>query len=604
MNNPEKLLELLLELPHLYAAQLSPSGRSLAWVWNGIDPAPSVWARPPGGGVRRVSHGDDEGYLLGFIPGDRGVVYETDPGDERVSHWRRPWEGEPELIGEDHPPYYLRGGELHPERPWYFFGANYDFERGETIEPTWIWRRDLKTGEVQALARPERPGTWAPQLSPDGRWLIYDRATGQPGGNAIWLVDADGREERRLLFAGEGRKVHAAWTSAGGVNYVAETKGGRQWGLADLQGNRRLLANDDRVERPRRLSNTDLAGVIASDKARNFTILADPQSGGLRHLRPDRGNLLLLGRDAAGWVGVYSSSTRPNDVVRFDPDRLEPEAFTSLTGLEGRLPAGLLAGLVPAEDFEWASSDGLRIHGFVYRTPHRPKGTIVLIHGGPSAHAGEYLNPEVQYYLARGFNVFLPNYRGSTGYGLDFREKIKETGWGGLEQEDISSGIEALMRAGLAEPGRVGVTGTSYGGYSSWWQITHAPRELVAAAAPICGMTDLVVDYYSTRPDLRPYSEEMLGGSPEEVPERYRERSPVHYVGNIKGRLLIVQGALDPNVTPENVTAVRRALEAAGVPYELLVFEDEGHGIRKKENRRKLYRRLADFFETAFAQEK
>ncbi len=600
MNNPEKLLELLLELPHLYAAQLSLSGRTLAWVWNGVDPAPSVWARTPAGRVERMSHGEDEAFLLGFVPGEHGVVYETDPGDERTTPWARPWEGAPERIGEAHPPYFPRGAELHPERPWVFFGANYDFARGEAIEPTWIWRRDLETDELRALARPERPGTWAPQLSSDGGWLLFDRATAHPGGNAVWLVDADGREERRLLFAGDERKVQAAWTSNGKVNYVAETDGGRQWGLADLQGNLHLLADDDRVERPRRLSNTDLVGVVAADEARNFTILADPQSGHLRHLRPGRGNLLMLGRDTAGWVGVYSSSTRPSDVVRLDLDALEPEAFTSLTGLDERLPAGLLAGLVPAEDFEWTSTDGLRVHGFVYRTPHRPRGTIVLVHGGPTAHAGERVNPEVQYYLARGFHVFLPNYRGSTGYGLAFREKIKETGWGGLEQDDIRTGIEALIAAGLAEPGRVGVTGTSYGGYSSWWQITHAPPELVAAAAPICGMTDLVVDYYSTRPDLRPYSEEMLGGSPEEVPERYRERSPVHYVGDIEGRLLIVQGALDPNVTPENLATVRRALDAAGVPYEVLVFEDEGHGIRKKENRRTLYRRLADFFEAAF----
>jgi dipeptidyl aminopeptidase/acylaminoacyl peptidase len=207
----------------------------------------------------------------------------------------------------------------------------------------------------------------------------------------------------------------------------------------------------------------------------------------------------------------------------------------------------------------------------------------------------------VQYLLRRGFNVFQPNYRGSTGFGLPFQEAILKQGWGGAEQEDILSGIAFLIEKGIAEKGRIGVTGTSYGGYSSWWAITHAPAELVAAAAPICGMTDLVVDYETTRPDLRPYSEKMMGGSPAEVPARYRERSPIHGVGRIKGRLLIVQGMRDPNVTPENLAVVRRALEAAGVAYDLLTFEDEGHGIRKQANRRLLYRRLADFFEAAFA---
>jgi dipeptidyl aminopeptidase/acylaminoacyl peptidase len=113
-------------------------------------------------------------------------------------------------------------------------------------------------------------------------------------------------------------------------------------------------------------------------------------------------------------------------------------------------------------------------------------------------------------------------------------------------------------------------------------------------------MTDLTVDYHATRPDLRPYSEEMMGGSPEEVPERYHERSPVNFVKNIRGGLLIVQGLKDPNVTPENVRVVARALEREGISYELLTFEDEGHGISRPENLKVLYPRLADFFEKTF----
>ena len=116
-------------------------------------------------------------------------------------------------------------------------------------------------------------------------------------------------------------------------------------------------------------------------------------------------------------------------------------------------------------------------------------------------------------------------------------------------------------------------------------------------------MTDLVVDYHATRPDLRPYSEEMLGGSPEEAPKIYHERSPIHSVQNIRAPLLIVQGLKDPNVTPANVDAVVESLEQHSTPYELLTFEDEGHGIARPKNLKTLYPRLADFFEEAFARE-
>jgi dipeptidyl aminopeptidase/acylaminoacyl peptidase len=285
--------------------------------------------------------------------------------------------------------------------------------------------------------------------------------------------------------------------------------------------------------------------------------------------------------------------------VRFSLTDPGPETFVSLTRVWERTTIRP-DNLTPAQDFRWQSVGGMEIQGWLYRAVGRPRGTILHIHGGPTAHSEDKINPQIQFFVAQGFNVLDPNYRGSTGFSLSFQEAIKEDGWGGREQEDIRTGIESLIAAGIAEPGRVGVTGTSYGGYSSWCAITHCPRELVAAAAPICGMTDLVVDYETTRPDLRPYSEEMIGGRPDQVPERYRERSPIYFVSNIKGQLLIVQGLRDPNVTPENVRVVTGALQQAGVEYQLLTFEDEGHGIGRPRNQRMLYARLAAFFEDAF----
>jgi dipeptidyl aminopeptidase/acylaminoacyl peptidase len=287
------------------------------------------------------------------------------------------------------------------------------------------------------------------------------------------------------------------------------------------------------------------------------------------------------------------------------PADLGPDALFSLTHVWEHTPL-TPADLVPAEDFRWRSVDGLEIQGWLYRARTSPaeieaKGSIIYVHGGPTWHIEDWINAQVQYLASLGFHVLQPNYRGSTGFGLAYREAIKEDGWGGREQEDIRTGIQALIAAGIAQPGRIGVTGTSYGGYSSWFAITQFPPELVAAAAPICGMTDLVIDWETTRPHLRPYSEEMMGGSPSEVLERYEERSPRNYIENIRGRLLIVQGLQDPNVTPENVWAVRGALERAGIDYEVLTFEDEGHGIHRPGNQRVLYPRLAEFFAKAFA---
>jgi dipeptidyl aminopeptidase/acylaminoacyl peptidase len=109
-----------------------------------------------------------------------------------------------------------------------------------------------------------------------------------------------------------------------------------------------------------------------------------------------------------------------------------------------------------------------------------------------------------------------------------------------------------------------------------------------------------VVDYNTTRPDLRPLSEEMMGGKPDQVPERYFERSPINFVQDIQGSLLIIQGARDPNVSPENVRQVRQKLADNDIHYQLIVYDDEGHGIGKPTNQEDLYPRIADFFQQTF----
>jgi dipeptidyl aminopeptidase/acylaminoacyl peptidase len=295
---------------------------------------------------------------------------------------------------------------------------------------------------------------------------------------------------------------------------------------------------------------------------------------------------------------MYYAANSPTELVRFPQDAISTADLTSLTRVfdHSQLQPEQLA---QAEDFTWKSVDEQDIHGWLYRADPESKKAVIYIHGGPTSHSENKLNSQIQYYISRGFNVLDVNYRGSTGYGLKFRNSIKEDGWGGREQQDIAAGARALVERGLAEPGKVGITGTSYGGYSSWYLITHFPPEVIAASAPICGMTDLVVDYQTTRPDLRPYSEEMLGGKPDQVPERYYERSPINFVQDIRGKLLIVQGALDPNVSPENVRQVREKLAEHKIPYELLVFDDEGHGILKPANQERLYPAIADFFEQA-----
>ncbi|HID84584.1 MAG TPA: S9 family peptidase, partial [Anaerolineales bacterium] len=518
----------------------------------------------------------------------------------------------------------VRSLQLSPDGRYLYYGANYDFAAGRPIEPTWIYRHDLRTGERVPIARPQKPAWTAPQLNRQGTHILYARKDHHPAGRQFHLVDVEGREDREILNFGDRAKVFARWFPDGvcililAENLDADPPYQRLGVYHRTTGELRWLVDDP--ERNIEGAWVTPQGQIVLDEiqeARHRPTWLDPDTGA-EHPFPDPGgNLIPLGQAPDGaWIALFYSATHPRNLVRLSPHPTPLAAERGLPpsplSLEVERGEGLLSltrvwdltpltpqDLTPAEDFRWRSVDGLTIPGWLYRARPNLKRAIIYIHGGPTSHSEDALNAQIQYFVARGFHVLAVNYRGSTGFGLAFRESIKEDGWGGREQADIATGALALIRAGLAEPGRVGVTGTSYGGYSAWFLITHYPPEVIAAAAPICGMTDLVVDYETTRPDLRPYSEEMMGGSPDEVPEKYRERSPIHFVQNIRGALLIVQGAQDPNVTPENVRAVRQRLEAHGIPYELLVFEDEGHGILKPENQRRLYPALADFFARA-----
>ena len=610
----DEFLDRLLRVPQLMAPSVSPAGTVVAWSWGGHGAAVEAYLHGGAQGKKpvRLHAGADDVFVESWRrDGTEFLLALTRNGEERIRLMRCALaEMKPRLVSDPNPGFYISGGELHPNGRWLVYAANVDPATGKEQEASWIIRQDLATGDRLVLARPVRGHQSHPMLNATGSHVLYSRRDRHPAGRQYWLVDIEGKEDREILNFGDEIEIDASWTPGGQqVVVLADAGSHRRVGLWLLASSLTYWLMDDPHDQIEAafvpVGVNSIVTILEQDGGKRVR-LYEPQA----RTRQDwpaiaPGTLIPVAPLASGgWAVRYYHARQPEDLVRFDPTQTGQLSLPSLTGLAGAT-AGLMPELIAPQSIRWNAPDGLSIQGWLYRPKDKAQGkaagTVVDIHGGPTHHLENRFNPFVQYLLRRGFNVFQPNYRGSTGFGLPFQEAILKQGWGGAEQEDIRSGIAFLIDKGIAEKGRVGVTGTSYGGYSSWWAITHFPTELVAAAAPICGMTDLVIDYETTRPDLRPYSEKMLGGSPAQLPERYRERSPIHYVDRIKGRLLIVQGMRDPNVTPENLEVVRRALEAADIAHDVLTFEDEGHGIRKQANRRRLYRRLADFFAAAFA---
>lgn len=609
----ENLLTHLLNLPTVLSASLSPDRRWAMFVWYHMHENFDIFVVPTDGSAAPIAltHTPDATFPVGWTADSQAVIVRQDhDGDEHVTLYRIKLDvpGVMTPLTEDRPPYFLRGGSLHPNGQDLYYGANYNFETNTLQEQTWIYRHNLTTGEKHALGKPIKPAYTTPTLNKPGTRLIYATKDRHPAGRQYHLIDLQSGEDTEILNFGDQVKVSAVWLADGEhIAFLTEAN-------ASGPTNHQCLSIYD-------CSNTDVTWLI-DDPSRSLeslrasecgALLVDEVQGAARrpywwdvdtlteHTFPAvPGNLLPLGRNPDGeWIALYYAANTPAELVRLPKEAAGAEDFHSLTDVWSRTPL-TQAQLAPAESVTWQSSDGMEIQGWLYKAEPNLQQAILYIHGGPTSHSENKLNPQIQYFVAQGFNVLDVNYRGSTGFGLPYREAIKADGWGGREQDDIAAGAQWLIDNGLAEPGKVGVTGTSYGGYSAWCQITHTPPEVIGASAPICGMTDLVVDYNTTRPDLRPYSEEMIGGMPDEIPEKYFERSPINFVDQIKGDLLIVQGGRDPNVTPENMREVVKRLALEDIPYDLEIFEDEGHGIYKQSNQARLYARLAEFFRKAF----
>lgn len=306
---------------------------------------------------------------------------------------------------------------------------------------------------------------------------------------------------------------------------------------------------------------------------------------------------------------IVLSSTNEDEnkfIVRTYSDRslgayyfydLDQKELRKIAEVSPWLPANQLAEMQP---ISYRSRDGWQIHGYLTLPKGKaPKNLPVVVnpHGGPWARDVWTFNPEVQFLANRGYAVLQVNFRGSTGYGRKFWEaSFKE--WGLKMQDDVSDGVDWLIREGIADPDRVAIYGGSYGGYCSLAGVTFSPDKY-ACAIDYVGVSNLFTFMETIPPYWEPYRKmlhEMVGNPSNEADSiRMQASSPVFHVDKIKAPLLIAQGAKDPRVNQAESDQMVAALQARGVEVEYILKENEGHGFRNEENRFEFYGRMQSF---------
>jgi dipeptidyl aminopeptidase/acylaminoacyl peptidase len=248
----------------------------------------------------------------------------------------------------------------------------------------------------------------------------------------------------------------------------------------------------------------------------------------------------------------------------------------------------------------YQSRDGLTIHGYL-TVPNgmdaKNLPVVVNPHGGPWARDSWGYNPEVQMLANRGYAVLQMNFRGSVGYGRDFWEASFKQ-WGQTMQNDITDGVEWLIKEGIADPDRIAIYGASYGGYATLAGITFTP-DLYACAVDYVGVSNLFTFLSTIPPYWAPYLEMMheMVGHPEKDKEMMTAASPVFHVDKIKCPLFIAQGAQDPRVKKDESDQVVAAMKERGIEVEYMVKENEGHGFRNEENRFEFYEAMEKFLD-------
>ena len=304
-------------------------------------------------------------------------------------------------------------------------------------------------------------------------------------------------------------------------------------------------------------------------------------------------------KDRTKVVVSVSSSNNPGEYYYFDKENM------ILTFLWDRSPWIDRSKLSKMTSIKYTARDGLEIHGYL-TTPINSDGKnlpmIVHPHGGPNVRDTYGYDPYVQFLASRGYAVFQPNFRGSTGYGANHYISANKQ-FGKTMQDDITDGVYYLIEQGVADKDRIAIFGASYGGYATMAGLTFTP-DLYAAGINYVGVVDLeLLQEDSNRNSSRfgaYYDELRLEWGDPDNPDDMQyimETSPLRQAHNIKSPVLIVHGAQDPNVRLVHARKLANKLDSLGKEYEWYVEPYEGHGFRGEQSTLNLFGKVEVFLD-------
>jgi dipeptidyl aminopeptidase/acylaminoacyl peptidase len=544
------------------------------------------------------------GTLSGFLSGDQSLMSPTYSDDGECVAYNADFEGNEDhdvfIIGSDGggSPRRLTDGVADNSHPDFSpDGARIAFvsNRKKDMENLYV----VKTagGALTRLTNEELPVrdfVW----SPDGSKIAY--GVGISDEDYISVVDLATRKSKKVLakrnveygIVGDHGGKALQWSRDGRrLLFTSNENDAYDIGVLELRTRKRRWVVRSANDKYAPQWSPD-ESCLAYQEVQDPDIVLKIKEGGRKSVIGPGDGVSRIPHwlpDGTGMVFANSSSVRPEElfrvrggmtrrITRFSKEPLPTRAFS-----QPRL-------------VRYRSFDGRRISAMLFVPREGPtRRGLVIPHGGPEMQSANFWDQIVQMLVLKGFSVILPNYRGSTGYGREFLH-LHDGDLGGGDLKDTIHAGRYLVRAGLTDGDKLGFWGASYGGFLCMLALTKAP-EMWAAGVSVVGFFDWETELAHERGFLKAYDLKKMG-DPVENRDLYRDRSPIHFLENLRAPLLLTASSRDVRCPPTESRAVVKMLERMGKEHEYHEYTDEGHWPRKRKNLKDLYERSVRFLDT------
>jgi len=435
-----------------------------------------------------------------------------------------------------------------------------------------------------------------PRVSPDGgrlSWLTWNHPNMPWDETECWLADIDGAGElsnpQRIAGGNRESVLQPQWSPSGDLYLVSDRS--NWWNLYRWDGQNLAAVTQLEAEfaTPQWIFGMSTYGFLDADSLLcTFTrngewqlAKVDLNSRSLVEIETGYTEIAAVQCNSRLAVFIGASATRFEELVRYKGKHTDSLAHSS----SSRIDEGYLSN---AKALRFPVGENEHAYGFYYAPQNKdyapPEGSkpplVVLCHGGPTGATSSALNLKIQYWTSRGFAIFDINYRGSTGYGRTFRDRLKGN-WGITDVADVCAGARYLVEQGLADPNRIAIKGGSAGGYTVLAALTFA--DTFKAGASHYGIGDLETLARDTHKFEARYLDSLVGPYPEGQ-ATYQARSPINHTELLNCPVIFFQGLEDKVVPPNQAEAMFAALKNKGIATAYVPFEGEGHGFRQGPN--------------------